>query len=165
MIRRPPRSTLFPYTTLFRSHHRGRIEGGMLFPPRDGVTHCRAEPGRGTGRDHRVRVLGFVKRTEHPRAPLSARRLSREGAGRGEQHYEDEGLQRAAPAKAVTVAASVRTLAWSAAAGTSRWRSVASCCSTPRLASPCSCSARRSMAVIAPHRSRDSPLTRASWST
>src|SRR3989475_7717386 len=94
-------------------HHRGRIEGGMLFPPRDGVTHCRAEPGRGTGRDHRVRVLGFVKRTEHPRAPLSARRLSREGAGRGEQHYEDEGLQRAAPAKAVTVAASVRTLAWS----------------------------------------------------
>src|SRR5258708_27425496 len=27
MIRRPPRSTLFPYTTLFRSHpkHRGRL--------------------------------------------------------------------------------------------------------------------------------------------
>src|SRR5688572_31511081 len=24
MIRRPPRSTLFPYTTLFRSHNRGR---------------------------------------------------------------------------------------------------------------------------------------------
>src|SRR6266404_9458220 len=24
MIRRPPRSTLFPYTTLFRSHWRGR---------------------------------------------------------------------------------------------------------------------------------------------
>src|SRR3712207_6953012 len=30
MIRRPPRSTLFPYTTLFRSHHRimsGRMSG------------------------------------------------------------------------------------------------------------------------------------------
>src|SRR3712207_9077369 len=27
MIRRPPRSTLFPYTTLFRSEHRGR--GGV----------------------------------------------------------------------------------------------------------------------------------------
>src|SRR3712207_7505420 len=26
MIRRPPRSTLFPYTTLFRSHHEGRQE-------------------------------------------------------------------------------------------------------------------------------------------
>src|SRR2546430_17026511 len=29
MIRRPPRSTLFPYTTLFRSHHRaGRVPRG-----------------------------------------------------------------------------------------------------------------------------------------
>src|SRR2546430_10790505 len=27
MIRRPPRSTLFPYTTLFRSHHSGPITG------------------------------------------------------------------------------------------------------------------------------------------
>src|SRR5256885_8513499 len=26
MIRRPPRSTLFPYTTLFRSHHVARCE-------------------------------------------------------------------------------------------------------------------------------------------
>src|SRR3712207_7913839 len=26
MIRRPPRSTLFPYTTLFRSHENGSIE-------------------------------------------------------------------------------------------------------------------------------------------
>src|SRR3712207_6914691 len=26
MIRRPPRSTLFPYTTLFRSHSRGEID-------------------------------------------------------------------------------------------------------------------------------------------
>src|SRR5258706_10944987 len=26
MIRRPPRSTLFPYTTLFRSHRKGRNE-------------------------------------------------------------------------------------------------------------------------------------------
>src|SRR3712207_8999438 len=25
MIRRPPRSTLFPYTTLFRSHHYGSV--------------------------------------------------------------------------------------------------------------------------------------------
>src|SRR3712207_8979938 len=28
MIRRPPRSTLFPYTTLFRSHPRHRAEAG-----------------------------------------------------------------------------------------------------------------------------------------
>src|SRR3712207_8835983 len=26
MIRRPPRSTLFPYTTLFRSHRTGEVE-------------------------------------------------------------------------------------------------------------------------------------------
>src|SRR5690242_21452380 len=25
MLRRPPRSTLFPYTTLFRSHHQTRV--------------------------------------------------------------------------------------------------------------------------------------------
>src|SRR2546426_6567314 len=30
MIRRPPRSTLFPYTTLFRSHQRRFSAGGML---------------------------------------------------------------------------------------------------------------------------------------
>src|ERR1035438_1118255 len=50
MIRRPPRSTLFPYTTLFRSEERGRLRvvvshpfrkergmdgaPGMLFSPR-----------------------------------------------------------------------------------------------------------------------------------
>src|SRR5256884_4997122 len=28
MIRRPPRSTLFPYTTLFRSHRRPRADSG-----------------------------------------------------------------------------------------------------------------------------------------
>src|SRR2546430_13604030 len=30
MIRRPPRSTLFPYTTLFRSHRPGRCGRGEL---------------------------------------------------------------------------------------------------------------------------------------
>src|SRR3712207_8471462 len=29
MIRRPPRSTLFPYTTLFRSRRIGRMKGGL----------------------------------------------------------------------------------------------------------------------------------------
>src|SRR3712207_7833638 len=49
MIRRPPRSTLFPYTTLFRSKECGRIRGGrtcwdapkksasLLVAPRDGL--------------------------------------------------------------------------------------------------------------------------------
>src|SRR2546429_4560874 len=30
MIRRPPRSTLFPYTTLFRSERIGKIDLGLL---------------------------------------------------------------------------------------------------------------------------------------
>src|SRR2546427_13289565 len=35
MIRRPPRSTLFPYTTLFRSQQRERDEAGQEWCPRD----------------------------------------------------------------------------------------------------------------------------------
>src|SRR3712207_7336147 len=39
MIRRPPRSTLFPYTTLFRS-----IAGGALATPRSGdLDHLRSD--------------------------------------------------------------------------------------------------------------------------
>src|SRR3712207_7653490 len=34
MIRRPPRSTLFPYTTLFRS---GGLTGGLVGAPYDGL--------------------------------------------------------------------------------------------------------------------------------
>src|SRR3712207_9305582 len=30
MIRRPPRSTLFPYTTLFRSYRRGKPKGALM---------------------------------------------------------------------------------------------------------------------------------------
>src|SRR2546422_4280142 len=54
MIRRPPRSTLFPYTTLFRSHTRGRTRSrGRTTrspcgtPPacagRDSAGHARSE--------------------------------------------------------------------------------------------------------------------------
>src|SRR5437764_6664758 len=35
MIRRPPRSTLFPYTTLFRSRSSGALVSKKIFPPRD----------------------------------------------------------------------------------------------------------------------------------
>src|SRR3712207_8713720 len=37
MIRRPPRSTLFPYTTLFRSEVRRPADVGRLRVPREGV--------------------------------------------------------------------------------------------------------------------------------
>src|SRR2546422_2873439 len=39
MIRRPPRSTLFPYTTLFRSQHAQRSDA----PPGERVLHERDE--------------------------------------------------------------------------------------------------------------------------
>src|SRR5256886_10606234 len=46
MIRRPPRSTLFPYTTLFRSHPEPDRAGGHL------------SPARGTARPLHVRIEG-----------------------------------------------------------------------------------------------------------
>src|SRR2546429_5249012 len=45
MIRRPPRSTLFPYTTLFRSHGRTGY-GGPRTPGGDGGVGCAAGAGR-----------------------------------------------------------------------------------------------------------------------
>src|SRR3712207_7333383 len=33
MIRRPPRSTLFPYTTLFRSHQQSRVAAAAVAAP------------------------------------------------------------------------------------------------------------------------------------
>src|SRR2546422_7764416 len=47
MIRRPPRSTLFPYTTLFRSPHRrsaGRAQAALARRPAD--HHARDQAGR-----------------------------------------------------------------------------------------------------------------------
>src|SRR5947209_12587674 len=46
MIQRPPRSTLFPYTTLFRSDHRARGARDELHPgqARRGRRHRRGDP-------------------------------------------------------------------------------------------------------------------------
>src|SRR5688572_32281410 len=48
MIRRPPRSTLFPYTTLFRSRRGARRRGGRV--PSRAV--CRSRPVEVRGRRH-----------------------------------------------------------------------------------------------------------------
>src|SRR5256885_3733906 len=53
MIRRPPRSTLFPYTTLFRSHARadlGREVGATLGEPEPALE---GGPGHARGGDTR----------------------------------------------------------------------------------------------------------------
>src|SRR3712207_8243290 len=54
MIRLPPRSTLFPYTTLFRSRHLhlrldGPAQGGRRLPPQRGAARPR-RPLRGPDR-------------------------------------------------------------------------------------------------------------------
>src|SRR3712207_8881603 len=65
MIRRPPRSTLFPYTTLFRSaappQPEGRAGGGAAEKGEGGR-------GRGPGRPGRVRDPGRVRRRLRPRS-------------------------------------------------------------------------------------------------
>src|SRR5260370_21831088 len=48
MIRRPPRSTLFPYTTLFRSQKRSRHQGALGTDAR--YAERAAEPFRGVAR-------------------------------------------------------------------------------------------------------------------
>src|SRR2546423_2156925 len=52
MIRRPPRSTLFPYTTLFRSHFRRRLV--VLVAPNDA--------------DRLINTSEFVDVVNHPRS-------------------------------------------------------------------------------------------------
>src|SRR5256885_4882743 len=49
MIRRPPRSTLFPYTTLFRSHEQG--EGGDRLEHADHAQLDLARPPKSRGDD------------------------------------------------------------------------------------------------------------------
>src|SRR2546422_10231465 len=90
MIRRPPRSTLFPYTTLFRSHAGGR--GFESLFAHWGISLQRE-------RTSRVRILRLVAgcvvvvagarpgappaRAHRPKAtPLPARAISRPGPGR-----------------------------------------------------------------------------------
>src|SRR2546427_3166836 len=52
MIRRPPRSTLFPYTTLFRSHPHGA---------RGGAAGCVARCGQGRNSFGRCTFVGWPR--------------------------------------------------------------------------------------------------------
>src|SRR5256886_15748136 len=56
MIRRPPRSTLFPYTTLFRSLEQQVVLERIEVGDRQTVGHQRARP-RAAARTHRHAVL------------------------------------------------------------------------------------------------------------
>src|SRR3989454_4740765 len=81
MIRRPPRSTLFPYTTLFRSRARlpGRVAAGVLVWLR--VTGRRAVlAGSGAVAFHAALRVGVPRHDRHLRA-LDGRTLLAGGAG------------------------------------------------------------------------------------
>src|SRR5260221_3529387 len=58
MIRRPPRSTLFPYTTLFRSRHQGSQAGARR-------RVCSASRERRARREHRGKPARAHRSEEH----------------------------------------------------------------------------------------------------
>src|SRR3712207_7326411 len=58
MIRRPPRSTLFPYTTLFRSHERRRLRQLVGVGAEHHVLHPRADVRREPAEPDRAEVPG-----------------------------------------------------------------------------------------------------------
>src|SRR2546430_5934135 len=60
MIRRPPRSTLFPYTTLFRSQMPQRLIG-----PRPGAIRPREGQGGGGQQRHAAQRLDADRSEEH----------------------------------------------------------------------------------------------------
>src|SRR2546422_10195488 len=64
MIRRPPRSTLFPYTTLFRSEHIGAVT--QKIGPRRGAMVKMVNHGTGRVRlEYRIPARGLIgDRTE-----------------------------------------------------------------------------------------------------
>src|SRR3712207_9447158 len=83
MIRRPPRSTLFPYTTLFRSHelddgpvsgsvHNHETYAEVALPPVDVAHLARAGAAR-----------AIAERGGHPREPGCADRGRRRRTGGG----------------------------------------------------------------------------------
>src|SRR5256885_14515749 len=91
MIRRPPRSTLFPYTTLFRSPDLLERHGGALEVPSGPTTPERRVPGRAHLLVRRLgllpqrkiaRVVLRVLVARDPRADLELSRVESRQIGR-----------------------------------------------------------------------------------
>src|SRR3712207_8342368 len=85
MIRRPPRSTLFPYTTLFRSqlaHARGHVHRGQLRGADRAEVEPRAESLARAGDDEDAALVprrlfdGGGARLEHPEVDRKSTRLN-----------------------------------------------------------------------------------------
>src|SRR3989442_11109718 len=72
MIRRPPRSTLFPYTTLFRSHPRDVAGGVDRHLRRVGIVAGRSEEHTSElqSRPHLLCPLLLEKKTQATKSPM-----------------------------------------------------------------------------------------------
>src|SRR2546425_8841763 len=77
MIRRPPRSTLFPYTTLFRSVLAPKVEWGPIVGPHP---YVEATLDRGCGPDSGTRCSWTPGTVPHPPVP---------GQRRSEEHTSE----------------------------------------------------------------------------
>src|SRR3712207_7850873 len=64
MIRRPPRSTLFPYTTLFRSRPEGRGSGRIAGAPYAPATAIARLPLPDSGLPGKCRIAGVAGQFE-----------------------------------------------------------------------------------------------------
>src|SRR3712207_9193418 len=71
MIRRPPRSTLFPYTTLFRSEGEALADMGRRIRPPEGEGFGRAESARGEYAVHVVSDGSDTAYRVHYRTPCT----------------------------------------------------------------------------------------------
>src|SRR5947208_9542373 len=65
MMRRPPRSTLFPYTTLFRSDDRPRMghgqpRGGARRAAPAGIRTCRAQDRKSTRLNSSHQIISYA---------------------------------------------------------------------------------------------------------
>src|SRR3989454_9255506 len=95
MIRRPPRSTLFPYTTLFRSSHWVRTDDGILARRPPAARGSGETAGRSRGAEHLrepppVRPHGGSGAVPpRPGARSPTRRRSRRGLSRSEEHTSE----------------------------------------------------------------------------
>src|SRR2546427_864906 len=80
MIRRPPRSTLFPYTTLFRSHAWRNPHGEILVPQRRGA-------GRGDGMPSLRRIIAGIVKPIASEVPVQDRKSTRLNSSHSQISY------------------------------------------------------------------------------
>src|SRR5256885_7464165 len=90
MIRRPPRSTLFPYTTLFRSVRHERVQ--IAFDAQEFLLHQREDIGVAGDRRRRPELVPTLARgTQRERIVRCNERAGRDrdDAARSEEHTSE----------------------------------------------------------------------------